>query len=88
MWGGEGSEVKFYSVNYAPGFKKAELQAIMPENAKMYELSQTHEPATTGVDQTALNTALFSTLGHSVEEAIGVGEIQHIIKKCSCPLCK
>lgn len=33
------SKSQIFSVNYAPGFSKAELQAIMPAGAKMYEIN-------------------------------------------------
>ncbi|MDO4548588.1 MAG: hypothetical protein Q4D04_10845 [Clostridia bacterium] len=36
-------KVYFYGVDFAPGFSANELKAIMPKEAKMYEISQTGE---------------------------------------------
>jgi hypothetical protein len=100
LWSDLASEVKFYSVNYAPGFTKQELQAIMPSGAKMYELGNgynndgTGEAAVSGVDQTHLNTGLFGSKGYSDGDGNGnssgykgVMGIQHLRNGCSCPIC-
>lgn len=52
--------VKVYSVELAPGFSKKELQAIMPKDAKMYELTDTQEENLSGLDITGLNNTLFN----------------------------
>jgi|GEM_PF-1336095 len=102
LWSDLASEVKFYSVNYAPGFTKQELQAIMPSGAKMYELGNgynndgTGETAVSGVDQTHLNTELFKNTGKNYSDGEGNGNssgyrgvmgIQHLRNGCSCPIC-
>ena len=102
LWSDLASEVKFYSVNYAPGFTKQELQAIMPSGAKMYELGNgynndgTGEAAVSGVDQTHLNTGLFGSTGKDYSDGEGNGNssgyrgvmgIQHLRNGCSCPIC-
>ena len=51
--------VKVYKVELAPGFSKKELRAIMPADAKMYELTETGETNLSGVVQTDLNKELF-----------------------------
>ena len=69
IWGGVSTSSKFYSVNYAPGFKKSELQAIMPAGGRMYEFEDTStsdkngtgEIYVSGVDQKFLNQGLFGS---------------------------
>jgi prepilin-type N-terminal cleavage/methylation domain-containing protein len=92
IWGGAGAQTRFYSVNYAPGFTKAELQAIMPSGAKMYELTDTKESEVLGVNQTNLNNGLFGPSKQSNGSGNGGGYagvmgIQHILTGCTCPMC-
>jgi prepilin-type N-terminal cleavage/methylation domain-containing protein len=93
IWGNTGTASRFYSVNYAPGFRKSELQAIMPVGAKMYELNQTGEDTVLGLDQTNLNQGLFGITGYSngngnASGYYGVMDIQHLSMNCVCPMCK
>jgi hypothetical protein len=93
IWGDTGTSSRFYSVNYAPGFRKSELQAIMPTGAKMYELNQTQEDTVLGLDQTNLNQGLFGVTGISDGNGnnsgySGVMSIQHLMNNCSCPMCE
>jgi len=93
IWGGTGAQTRFYSVNYAPGFTKAELQAIMPSGAKMYEMSDTNESLVSGVNQAKLNEGLFGTTKYSNGAGNGSGYagvmgIQHLTGACQCPMCK
>jgi len=94
IWGGVSTSTKFYSVNYAPGFKKCELQAIMPAGARMYELADTGEEEVSTVNQKELNKGLFgSNTGYSSGGGNGSGysgvmSIQHVINNCQCPMCK
>ena len=93
IWGDLGTASRFYSVNYAPGFRKSELQAIMPVGAKMYELNQTGEDTVLGLDQTYLNQGLFGITGYSngngnASGYYGVMDIQHLSMNCVCPMCK
>lgn len=88
IWGTSDTATKFYSVNYAPGFRKEELQAIMPSGGKMYEVTQTHENVPTGIVQSDLNKSLFGNNMKSSGNGNGVMSIQHIMNGCTCPLCK
>lgn len=90
IWGANSAASKFYSVNYAPGFRKVELQAIMPQGAKMYELADTGDVAPENLIQTGLNTELFGPSGFSGGSGSGVMSLQHVGangEECSCPLC-
>lgn len=95
VWGPnkEITEVKFYSVNFAPGFRKSELLAIMPQGARMYELNDTGETKILGQAQENLNEGLFgSAAGFSAGNGNGSGYfgvmgIQHVMGNCTCPMC-
>lgn len=96
------TNVQIYSVNYAPGFTKKELQAIMPEGAKMYETNETgqddyYTDAAIRLQYKTLhgngnmNGKLFS---NSKSDGVGNGtnlkgvmQIQHHSSSCNCPMC-
>lgn len=90
IWNKEGStQTQFYSVNHAPGFRKEELEAIMPSGAHMYEVSETGQKIPDGVDQSDLDKSL------SLINGKGVMSLQHTPShstggsscKCKCPWC-
>lgn len=89
-------DVKVYNIDLAPGFSKKELQAIMPEGSKMYEMSDTGETANLdGSKQKNLNKGLFGATEHSNgdgnESGVtnGVMGIQHVGgRNCQCPMCE
>lgn len=89
IWNKSGStQTQFYSVNHAPGFRKDEIEAILPSGAHMYEVSETGQKVPDGVDQSGLDSSL-SLNGN------GVMSIQHTPShstggsscKCTCPWC-
>lgn len=88
------TEVKIYSLNFGPGFRKSELLAIMPLGARMYELNDTNETNILGSAQENLNKGLFGSIaGFSAGDGNGSGysgvmDIQHVMGACNCPMCK
>ena len=88
------TEVKIYSLNFGPGFRKSELLAIMPLGARMYELNDTNETNILGSAQENLNKGLFGSIaGFSAGNGNGSGysgvmDIQHVMGACNCPMCK
>ena len=83
--------VKFYGMDYAPGFTKEELLAIMPSGAKMYETSDTgQDKSDTEKLHEKLNYHLFGAdSGSSSGNGVGVMGIQHLNKStCDCPMCQ
>lgn len=97
---GTSTTVQFFNIDYAPGFSKAELKAILPANAKLYEVTETGQEAKDSTEPLhyKLNQDLFE---HSSKAAlsdgdgndkdntkrvIGVMQIQHMKANCSCPL--
>ena len=94
--------MKLFEFNLAPGFSKAELKAIMPKGAKMYELSdlvgsdwQSNYPWLNSGNQN-MNSALFSGASSNgdgngsiyTKRGSGIMGLQHIPSdSCECPLC-
>lgn len=95
--------MKLFEFNLAPGFSKEELKAIMPQNAKMYELSelidsgwQSRYPWLSSGNYN-MNNALFSGGSSNgegngsiyMQRGSGIMGLQHIPgNACGCPLCR
>ena len=95
-WNNEKNKVfdaTVYEFELAPGFSSAELKAIIPKLGTMYDITNINDSAPSGVSQSNLNS-IFGSSGKSDGEGNksgftdGVVGIQHVMGKCTCPMCK